>query len=98
MGNVLAIRSERESPFRQGLFSNLPLLGAVLLTFGLQLMTVYVPLLNPIFQTVPLTFLELATCTVLSAVTFVVIEMEKYLARHGFIYRCADASRVARNA
>ena len=37
MGNVLAIRSERESLFRQGLFSNLPLLGAVLLTFGLQM-------------------------------------------------------------
>ena len=44
MGNVLAIRSERESLFRQGLFSNLPLLGAVLLTFALQLATIYVPL------------------------------------------------------
>ena len=68
MGNVMAIRSERESLFRQGLFSNLPLLGAVLLTFGLQLMTIYVPLLNPIFRTAPLTLLELAACLILSAV------------------------------
>ena len=37
MGNVLAIRSERELLFRQGLFSNLPLLGAVIFTCGLQL-------------------------------------------------------------
>ena len=86
MGNVLAIRSERESLFRQGLFSNLPLLGAVILTCGLQLMTVYVPLLNPIFRTAPLTVLELAACFLLSAVVFAVIEIEKYLARRGFIY------------
>ena len=87
MGNVMAIRSERESLFRQGLFSNLPLLGAVLLTFGLQLMTVYVPLFNPIFRTAPLSLLELAACLALSAFIFAVIEIEKYLARRGFIYR-----------
>lgn len=34
MGQVLAIRSERESFFSQGLFSNKPLLGAVVLTIA----------------------------------------------------------------
>jgi P-type Ca2+ transporter type 2C len=87
MGNVLAIRSERESLFRQGLFSNVPLCGAVLLTFGLQMATIYVPVLNPIFRTAPLTLPELAVCVLLSAVVFFVIEIEKYLARRGFIYR-----------
>ena len=87
MGNVLAIRSERESLFRQGLFSNLPLCGAVLLTFGLQMATIYVPVLNPIFRTAPLTLPELAVCVLLSAVVFFVIEIEKYLARRGFIYK-----------
>ena len=86
MGNVLAIRSERESLFRQGLFSNLPLLGAVVLTFGLQLTTIYVPFLNPVFRTAPLTLLELSVCLLLSAVVFAIIEIEKYLARHGLIY------------
>ena len=87
MGNVLAIRSERESLFRQGLFTNLPLCGAVLLTFGLQMATIYVPVLNPIFRTAPLTMPELAVCVALSSVVFFVIEIEKYLARRGFIYR-----------
>ena len=50
MGNVLAIRSERASLFQQGVWSNRPLLGAVLLTFILQMATIYVPFLNPIFQ------------------------------------------------
>jgi Ca2+-transporting ATPase len=87
MGNVLATRSERESLFRQGLFSNLPLCAAVLLTFGLQMATIYVPALNPIFRTAPLTLPELAVCVLLSAVVFFVIEIEKYLARRGLIYK-----------
>ena len=87
MGNVMAIRSERESLIPARTLSNLPLLGAVLLTFGLQLMTVYVPLFNPIFRTAPLNLLELAACLALSAFIFAVIEIEKYLARRGFIYR-----------
>ena len=49
-------------------------------------MTIYVPLLNPIFRTAPLTLLELAACLLLSAVVFAVIEIEKYLARRGIIY------------
>ncbi|HEV2609832.1 MAG TPA: cation-translocating P-type ATPase C-terminal domain-containing protein [Noviherbaspirillum sp.] len=48
-------RSDRDSIFSQGLRSNLPLLGAVLPTFLLQMATVYVPALNPIFDTQPLT-------------------------------------------
>ena len=87
MANVLAIRSERELLFRQGLLSNLPLLGAVLLTIALQLMTIYVPALNPIFETAPLTWAELTVCLALSSLTFVIIETEKWLARRGLIYR-----------
>jgi Ca2+-transporting ATPase len=39
MGHVIAIRSERESIFTQGFFSNKPLVGAFLLTFVLQMAT-----------------------------------------------------------
>ena len=81
MGNALAARSERELLFRQGLFSNLPLLGAVLLTFGLQLTTIYVPQLNPIFRTAPLTLPELAACLLVSAVVFGLIEIKKCIVR-----------------
>ena len=77
MAHVMAIRSERDSLFTQGLGSNLPLLGAVLLTFALQMATVYVPWLQPIFRTQPLTAGELALCLALAAVVFVAVEIEK---------------------
>ncbi|MDE2311169.1 MAG: calcium-translocating P-type ATPase, PMCA-type [Betaproteobacteria bacterium] len=86
MSHVLAIRSERESLFRQGLLSNLPLLGAVTLTFLLQLATIYVPALNEIFHTQPLSASELGICLALSSVVFFCVEIEKWLIRHGVLY------------
>ena len=77
MAHVLAIRSETDSLFTQGLRSNLPLLGAVALTFVLQLATIYVPWLNPIFKTEPLDAWELALCIALAALVFVAVELEK---------------------
>ncbi|MDP1774550.1 MAG: calcium-translocating P-type ATPase, PMCA-type [Methylobacter sp.] len=87
MGHVLAIRSERESLFSQGLFSNIPLLGAVLLTFGLQMAVLYVPVLQPIFKTEALSLDELLICLALSSVVFFVVEIEKWMRRRGWIYR-----------
>lgn len=81
MGHVLAIRSDRESLFRQGLRSNLPLLGAFALTFALQMATIYVPFLNPIFKTQPLTLSELTLALALSAVVFIAVELEKMFRR-----------------
>ena len=74
---AMAIRSERESLFRIGLLSNLPLLGAVLLTFVLQLLIIYLPALNPIFRTERLSLAELAVCLGAAAVPFAVAEVEK---------------------
>jgi magnesium-transporting ATPase (P-type) len=59
MGHVLAVRSERDSFFKQDALSNEPLLGAVFLSFALQMATIYVPVLNPVFKTIPLTVGEL---------------------------------------
>ncbi|MDP2682466.1 MAG: cation-translocating P-type ATPase [Deltaproteobacteria bacterium] len=81
MGHVLAIRSERESLFSQGLFSNKPLLGAFALTFALQMATIYIPFLNPIFKTEPLSLDELFITLVLSSVVFFAVEIEKYFKR-----------------
>ncbi len=50
MGHALAIRSGRESFFKIGMFTNKALLGAVLLTFVLQLAVVYVPFMQEIVQ------------------------------------------------
>ena len=80
-GHVLAIRSEKESLFTQGIFSNKPLLGAVVLAFALQMATIYMPFLQPVFKTEPLTVSELIICLLLSSVVFVAVEIEKYFKR-----------------
>jgi Ca2+-transporting ATPase len=81
LAHVLAIRSEKESLFRTGLFSNKYLFAAVLLTFVLQMATIYVPSLNSIFKTQPLTLAELAITLVLSSVIFWAVEIEKLIRR-----------------
>ena len=85
MGNVLALRSERESFFTLGPLTNLPLLGAVLLTFALQMGTIYIPALNPIFKTEPLDFDELLLCLALSSIVFIAVEIEKWCIRQGWL-------------
>jgi Ca2+-transporting ATPase len=77
MAHVMAIRSERESLWQLGLGSNKPLLGAVLLTFVLQMATIYVPALNPIFKTQPLSLGELGICLGAAATVGVAVELEK---------------------
>ncbi|MGA8783836.1 MAG: cation-translocating P-type ATPase, partial [Polaromonas sp.] len=77
MAHVLAIRSERDPLWRIGIASNRPLLGAVLLTFALQMATIYVPVLNPIFKTQPLSPFELAICLAASLLVYLVVEIEK---------------------
>ena len=86
MGHVLAIRSERESWFAQGALTNAPLLLAVGLTFLLQLALIYLPALNAIFHTQPLTAAELGFCLAISSVVFVAVEIEKWLVRRGVLY------------
>jgi Ca2+-transporting ATPase len=86
LGHVMAIRFERESLFTGGAFSNPMLSAALLLTFALQMAVLYVPWLNPIFKTEPLTAGELAMCLMLSSVVFVAVEMEKWLVRRGWLY------------
>jgi len=85
LGHVLAIRSERESIFTLGFLSNKPMALAVVVTFCLQMATVYIPMLNPIFKTEPLSMQELAICLVLSSVVFVAVEIEKWLIRRSDI-------------
>ena len=82
MGHALAVRS-RESLFKVGLLSNKALLGAVLLTFVLQMAVVYVPFLQNLFKTSALTLGELLLSLVLSTVVFWGVEVEKWLMRRG---------------
>jgi len=87
LGQILAVRSEHESVFRIGLLSNRYLAVTVALTFLLQMATLYVPALNAVFKTQPLSAGELALCLALSSVVFFGVELEKWLRRGGRIYR-----------
>jgi Ca2+-transporting ATPase len=78
MGNALALRSNRESLFKLGIFSNGYMLGAVLLTFVLQLLITYVPFLQGIFGTMALTPTDLAVSLGASTIVFLAIEIYKW--------------------
>ena len=82
----LAVRSETTSLFRIGLFSNLPMLGAVILTVMLQLAVIYLPALNNIFHTQPLPAFDLVVCLLLSSLVLVAVEIEKFLVRRSLLY------------
>jgi len=82
----LAVRSDSASLWQIGLFSNLPMLGAVLLTLLLQMAVIYLPALNSIFYTQPLPLYDLAVCLALSSLVLFAVEIEKWLVRRGFIY------------
>jgi len=77
MGHVLAIRSEKQSLFRMGLFSNKPLLGAVLIAFVLQVVVTYTPFLQPVFHTASLSPKEFIITGLASSVVFIAVEIEK---------------------
>lgn len=81
MGNAFALRSEKLSFFKQGVFSNMAMFSAVLLTFVLQLAVIYVPFMNHIFKTTPLSAFELTIALLLSTVVFFAVETEKWWRR-----------------
>ena len=87
LAHVMAIRSEKESLFVIGFFSNPAMAATVIFTLVLQMATIYLPALNPIFKTEPLAMDELAICLILSSVVFFAVEIEKWLIRRGRLYR-----------
>lgn len=81
MGHALAVRSDNQSFFTQGVFSNKLMVAAVSLTFGLQLMITYWAPMNEIFKTQPLPLPELAISLGSSLVVFIAVEIEKMFKR-----------------
>lgn len=79
LGHALAIRSAKSFLFQQGIFSNIPLIGAITLTVFLQLGVIYIPFMNRIFKTPPLSLNELLICIGVSAVLFHAVEFEKWV-------------------
>ncbi len=87
LGHVMAIRSEKESLFSIGFFSNTPMTAAVMMTFVLQMALIYLPVFNETFKTNPLSMEELVFCLAISSIVFIAVEIEKWLIRRGWLYR-----------
>ncbi|NLD72072.1 MAG: cation-translocating P-type ATPase, partial [Chloroflexi bacterium] len=81
MSNVLSVRAERRSVFSVGFFTNPALIGAVLLTIVLQMLVVYVPFLQSVFDTRPLNLSEMAVTIGLSILLFIILEVVKAVQR-----------------
>ena len=86
MSHVMAIRSGDESLFRVGLRSNKLLLGAVILTFILQVLAIYVPFFQGFLETEALPIADFAIAVALSTVIFWAVEVEKWLVRRKSSY------------
>ncbi len=81
LANLLAIRSSSDSLFSIGVLSNRWLAAAVPGTVLLQLVVVYAPWFNRVFDTLPLSLSDLALTVLLASVVFAVVELEKWLRR-----------------
>ncbi|MCA9950477.1 MAG: cation-translocating P-type ATPase [Anaerolineales bacterium] len=81
MGNASALRSNKESAFKIGFFSNRLMVIAVSLTFFLQLALIYVPILQQFFGTKALTPRDLIIALLASLVVFFAVEIEKWIRR-----------------
>ncbi|TKB99139.1 cation-translocating P-type ATPase [Pedobacter cryophilus] len=77
--NVMGIRSEHESLFKIGIFTNKYLLGAVVFTIILQLAIIYIPFLNNIFHISPLSIKELLFTFTISSLGFWFLEALKLI-------------------
>jgi Ca2+-transporting ATPase len=90
LAHVLVIRSDRESLLTIGLASNRPLLVTVVLTVALQFALVYVPALNRVFDTAPLSAFEVGLCAACAVVVMAAVEAEKWFKRKGLLYQSRD--------
>jgi Ca2+-transporting ATPase len=81
MFNALACRSEKQSIFSVGFFSNRMFNIAVGGSIVAQMFVVYVPFFQSIFQTEPLSLYELAKIVLVTSTVFWVDEIKK-MVRH----------------
>lgn len=76
---AFSCRSEHFSVFSIGFFSNKVMNKSILLSLILLLVVIYVPFLEPVFDTIDLTIIDWLVVIVLSAVPFVAGEIFKLL-------------------
>ena len=81
LGNALSVRSARQQMFTSALFANRGMWGSIILTVTLQLMIIYVPVLQSIFKTGSLDWNAMRAILLVSVITTGMIELVKYFSR-----------------
>jgi len=81
MAAALAVRSDRESLFKIGIFSNKQMVRAILATFVLQLVVVYLPFAQHLLGTVALSAIDLAIGIGVSVFIVLFAEVVKWFLR-----------------
>ncbi|MGJ3237529.1 MAG: cation-translocating P-type ATPase [Anaerolineae bacterium] len=88
MFEVMAIHAgDQSSFFREGFKRNNLLLWAVLSTFALQLIVLYVPFMQASFETAPINLTQILVAFALGSVVLFAVEIEKVLNRTVFADR-----------
>ncbi|KAG5673392.1 hypothetical protein PVAND_003447 [Polypedilum vanderplanki] len=81
MWNALSCRSQTKSVFQIGLFSNKMFLFAVAFSLIGQLLVIYFPPLQMVFQTEALALMDIIFLLTLTSSVFIVSELKKYFER-----------------
>ena len=79
--NGFAVRTDEESVFRVGLLSNLPLVAAEFLGIGIISAISYVPLLQSVFHTAPLSVYDWLMLIAFGVVLLIADEIRKAVIR-----------------
>ncbi|MDH7499918.1 MAG: cation transporting ATPase C-terminal domain-containing protein, partial [candidate division NC10 bacterium] len=78
--NALNARSDQQSLFKLGLFSNRWLLGGIVFAILLQLIIIYLPILQRLFHTVPLGMNDWVVITLVAGSALIAEELRKAIA------------------
>ena len=84
LGNALSVRSVYHSLISKHFFANRALWEAIIVTIILQLLLLYIPLLQPVFKTVPLSLTAMTTILMVMLVCIFCIELAKYAYKKKF--------------
>jgi len=94
--NGFSVRTDEQSVFRTGLFSNKPLLAAEVVAIAITAAISYTPFLQQVFNTAPLSVADWALLTGFGAVLLIADELRKAVLRTRRRHRAsATASRAA---
>lgn len=82
---LLNCRSLTESLVRIGFFSNKYILLGIIVMISLQIVYTYLPEMNLLFKSAPISFEAWIMIIAISIVSFLIIEIEKWVSRKKFL-------------